>query len=135
MLRAIASQPSDYYHAPSAADLPGIYKSIGANVIAKPVAAADVVVEHASDPAFEIVPGSLQPDGEVSGGTIVWRLHEVLDQPVKLSYRARPLQPGSFDSATSDRVTYVRCGAEDRTIAMPAGLRVAVAPPRHPPPP
>lgn len=82
MLRAIASQPQDYYHTPpAAADLPREYKSIAEDVIAQPIGATDVVIEHTYKPLWRWWLTRSGPAGTLSSGKITWTLPRCLTRP------------------------------------------------------
>jgi hypothetical protein len=128
-LRAMASQPSDFYAAPQAQDLANIYKTI-AGTVQQPVAATNIVLEHNFDQsAFDLVPNSISPPGVVSGGKITWQLKEVLNAATSVSYRVRPKAAGNFAIDRADTVKYKRCGVEDQSISLPAALQVSVLAP------
>lgn len=132
LLRTMASQPSDFYYAPNASDLERIYKSI-AETISEPVGATDILIEHTYDAtALEIIPGSIEPQGVINGDQISWNFKEVLDAPIQLTYKARPLVAGSFMVDRGDVVQYNHCGSEPREMTLPPGLPVSVAVPPTP---
>ncbi len=136
LLRDMASQPSDSYYAPSAGDLDRIYATIAETVL-QANAASDVVVEHTFDATtMEVVPGSVSPSGTVNGDRITWKLKDVLNQSIVLSYRLRPRAPGTYSVDRGDLIRYTRCGDTPQELRLPPEMSVAVqAPPTATPVP
>lgn len=136
VLRDLASQPSDYYFAPTADKLAEIYSDIGSTVISQPLAATDVIVEHRYDASlFEVLPGSISAEGIMEPGVITWAVQDVIDAPITLSYNVRPLSAGTHNVSLGETVSYNLCGTTPTTDSFPAGLPVVIQAPTTTPTP
>lgn len=138
MLQAMASSPDDAYIITDPSQLADVYQTIAHSVVQQPASATDVILEHQFNAtAFELVPGSLHPQtATVNGNRISLPIAQVLEAPVSLTYRVRPLVGGSTQVDMGDRITYNLCGQTARQIDLPAGLPVAVqVPPTDTPTP
>lgn len=137
LLTDIASQPSDYYFAPVAADLAQIYADIGVAVTTQPIAATDLIFEHHYNASqFELVPGSITGTGSSSmPGVVNWTVREISNAPITLSYRLQPISPGAVDVSLGDTVSYNVCGITPVTEDLPPGLPVLVQLPTPTPTP
>lgn len=130
LLEYMASAPGDYYEAPDADNLSQIYLDIADTISALPLAATDVILEHSYDAtSFEVIPDSITNGGVLTPGKISWVLREVLDAPITLSYRARPLGAGARSISLGEALSYNRCGLEAVNSTQPAGLPVQIIPP------
>lgn len=138
MLREMASGPGDAYVIDNPADLTQVYTTIAQSVVNQPAPATDVILQHQFNAtAFELVAGSVRPATAVVNGNIIsLPVAQVLEAPVTLTYRVRPLMGGSNTISQGDIISYNQCGQTPRQITRPAGLPVAVQePPTATPPP
>jgi len=128
MLEAMASAPEDTYVITNAAGLGQVYQTIAQSVVQQTASATDVILDHQFDAtAFELVPGSVRPQtATISGNRISLPVAQVLEAPVSLTYRVRPLMGGSNQIGLGDQISYNLCGQTARQINLPAGLPVAV---------
>ncbi|MEI8306030.1 MAG: tubulin-like doman-containing protein [Chloroflexales bacterium] len=134
LLQGMASQRKDYYKADQASDLDQIYTTI-AQVVIEPVLATQVVYNHKFDAStLEVVPDSINPPGDVSGGTITWKLSNLLDDPVTLTYKVHPLAPGQTEIGHGDEITYQRCAdpSSAQQISFEQGLPIRFQAPPTP---
>jgi hypothetical protein len=131
LLRAMASQPDDFYAVAQAGELAQVYAAIAHAIVAEPAAGTDVIVRHQYNAsAFEIVPGSVTPPtGVASGNEISWPVSQVLDAPVHLSYRLRPRGVGTNHIDLGNVITYNPCGQDPQQITLSPGLPVSVQEP------
>lgn len=126
-LRAAASAPTDYYFSPEVDQLDGIFQVIARTIRESP-AAGDVTVTHRIDVTnFEVIPDSIDPQGQLAFDRIIWRLPAVGDEVITLRYRVRARVPGSFDLDLGDKVEYRECGNAPQVIELSAGLPLQVA--------
>lgn len=136
VLRDIASQPGDYYFAPSADNLAQIYADISSAVASQPLAATDVIVEHHYDASlFELVAGSVSGNNTIEPGGVTWAVRDISEAPVVLSYQLRPLAGGINNISLGETISYNRCGATEATDSLPPGLPVSVQLPTATPTP
>lgn len=131
LLRAMASQPDDFYPVAQADELGQVYATIAQTIVEEPAAGTDLILRHQYNAsAFEVVLDSLTPStGVISGNEISWSVSQVLDAPVRLSYRLRPRGIGTNQIDLGDVVTYNRCGQEPQEITLPPGLPVSIQEP------
>jgi len=126
-LQAIASTPEDYYFSPDASQLESIFAAIAENIQQRP-AARDLTLTHRFDVTnFEVIPDSIEPQGELRFDRIIWRIPNLGDEVLEFTYRARSRIPGQFDLDLGDRLEYLECGERPRTITLGSGLPVEVA--------
>lgn len=126
-LRALASQPSDFYHAPEPVDLESVLLS-DIPTLRQPPAATAISIEHTYDPkSVEIIPDSPHPSGVISENAITWAIAEVRDSSFTLSYRVRPLVAGSYTLDQGTVIRYRSCGADQQEVMLPPALSVEVA--------
>lgn len=132
-LRAIASQPSDFYDAPNPEDLENIYAKL-ATTFSQKIAAADVVVEQTiNTSAYRVLPDSISPGGRLETDKVVWRIPRLLSKEQRLSYRVVGLAPGnSSNISRGDTVRYRACNSTPEVANLPAGMPVTVLPPPTP---
>ena len=125
-LKAIATDKGDYYFSPTADELEDIFLDI-ARDIQETAAATDVVVTHRFDATdFELVDGSITPQGDRRFDSVVWRIPSLGKESLNLSYRLRARVAGGFDLVVEDTVDYLRCGKDAAEIIEGPGLAVQV---------
>ena len=125
-LRLIASTPKDYYFAPDASQLESIFLSIAESIQQRP-AAKNLTLTHRFDVTnFEIIPDSIQPQGEVVYDRVIWRVPTLGDEVVEFKYKARARVQGSFDMDLGDELTYLECGEQSQRLVLDPGLSVEV---------
>lgn len=127
-LQAIASTPRDYYASPDASQLEAIFLNIARTIREYP-AATDVTVTHRFDVTnFEVVPDSIQPQGQLAFDRIIWRIPKLGKETQQLGYRVRARVPGNFDLSLGDQVDFLECGQTRQTIDLGIGLAIQVTP-------
>ena len=125
-LRSAASSPGDYYSSPDANQLEAIFLDVARSIREVP-AATDLTLTHRFDVTnFEVIEDSVTPQGQVAFDRIIWQLPTLIEEPIRLTYRARVRVPGEFDLALGDALTYRRCGQDVQTTTLDSGLPVTV---------
>lgn len=121
LLRDIATQPSDYYAAPDAAQLKAIYTSI-AGAIHEIVPAKDLKVTFTYNPAtFALVESSVVPAAAAGNGTLTWTFPRLEGGRQTMRLALRTLAPGKVDVMEKAELTYTQCGQVQQTV-VPAGI-------------
>lgn len=134
LLRAMASQSSDYYFAPESRDLAKIYEDV-AKSIKKPTGITNLKIRHTFDAsAFQPVPGSVTPSGVVDATSIVWSLPSASDGTLTFSYKLTPRSAGRFNIDAGDEITFNQCENTPGNLAEGVGLPVVIATPPPPSP-
>lgn len=125
-LRATASSPTDYYFSPDATQLEAIFQTIARTIRELP-AATDIIVTHRFDVTnFEVVPDSIQPQGQLLFDRIIWRIPKLGKEVQQLAYRVRARVQGDFDLSLDDKIEFLRCGKSQEVISLGSGLSVQV---------
>jgi Mg-chelatase subunit ChlD len=120
LLRQVASDPSQFYEAPTESQLSEVYASIARRIGATKLLKTGTVVDEL--PAdMSLVAGSVLPDARLTGRTLTWDLVDVPITGLQLSYRVKPTQAGLRPTNVRATLDYV-----DSTTA--AGTRVFPVP-------
>jgi Mg-chelatase subunit ChlD len=110
LLRAMATQPSDYYYAPSTSDLTKIYESV-AKTIQTYDPATDIHVTYSFNASnFELVESSIQPEAVISVNTVTWTLPRLETNQEKLQLSLKPRVRGELDTFLNTEISYLECG-------------------------
>ena len=128
LMEALASSPSNYHHAPSAADLSDVYRAIQAQ-IASAVASNVAVRAGVNTRAFELLPQSVVPAGIVAGDQITWTVGALAaGQTQALMVRLRARQAGTHPALLATDMQYDLCGEPHRLAQGPGPMLAVTAP-------
>lgn len=121
MMKAVASSPSNYYYAPAASSLDGIFKSISQSI--SDILATSVILTDVLPPNIQVVPGSESvPPTNISGQTLTWNLGSVyVHQASNLTFQVKLLDQTTpnqlVDVYPDSRINYI--DHEGRAITLP----------------
>jgi len=94
LLRRMASAPEDYYFAPGAGDLAGIYTDIARRLRAEVLLRTLIISDRFPD-GFAYLGMESGPDPMVAGNQLTWTLSDIPFAGLALTYRLRPATPGN----------------------------------------
>ncbi|HRA19785.1 MAG TPA: VWA domain-containing protein [Anaerolineae bacterium] len=122
LLKAVASAPSDYFAAPSSADLAGIYRQISSLISGGP--ATNVTVVDRLSGYVTLIPGSFTgpvlPEVSADNRTLTWRLPRLGLETVRLTYRVRMTsQAGTWPTNDAAVVTYTDSNGKPAGLTLP----------------
>jgi Mg-chelatase subunit ChlD len=106
LLQRMASTPQDYYFAPGNAELTTIYADIArrlqAEVLARQLLVTDVLPAN-----MELQQMLAGPAPAIDGRRLTWSFSDVGFDTLRLAYRLRPAEPGSWPTNVSAEARYL----------------------------
>jgi Tol biopolymer transport system component/Mg-chelatase subunit ChlD len=116
VLQRLATQTSDYYYAPTSADLAAVYTSVAENTqIFDP--ARDLKVTYRFDASnFELLPDTIMPSANVNVNEVSWSFDRLEQNPQQMSLKLRARTAGRYEAALSGALTYLACGQVPITV-------------------
>jgi len=128
LMRRLATDPRDYFFAPSTAELSGIYtevaRRISGGVVARSMVITDVVPSN-----MVYLPGSAAPPvTSFQDNVLRWDV-PVMSADVELSYRLRPTRVGRWPTNVDARSRYRDGLGVEGELVFPVPFVTVVAPP------
>ncbi len=134
LMQAIASSPSHYYHAPSAAELNDIYRAIQTRIAST---AASQVVVHAlvNSQVIELVPQDFPSAVVVMNNVITWTVGTLTPgQTQALTLDVKAIRSGEYPALNAIGVQYNWCGDQPHSFTQTPGPTLVVIEPATPTP-
>jgi len=131
LMRELASAPSDYFFAPGAEQLAGIYAQISGLIGGGPATNIELVDRLSQYVA--LVPGSFTgpyaPAVSVDGRTLTWRIPRLGLETLILTYRVRLTEAaGTWPANDSAVASYTNSRGEPATLVLPVPMITVLAP-------
>lgn len=122
LLRDLASSTSDYFFAPTSADLESIYQQIAGAISGAP--ATNITIVDVLSPYVTLVPGSFTgspvPDVSPDGKTLTWKIPVLGLETRRWTYRVRMTEdPGTWPTNDSATATYTDSNGNPGTLVFP----------------
>ena len=131
LLQQLASDPSDFYYAPTTDELQTIYQTI-ARSVERPRSVTQVQVNLRYDPtAWEVL--EVDPETQASeAGMLQWQFYYLPGNRQTLEVVLRPRKAGNFPALQGGIVSYVECEQTQRTLSIDPGPTLEISPPPTP---
>lgn len=127
-LMRLASNPSDYHDASSAAELSSIYAEIAAQL--NDVSATDVRLVEAVNERLVVIEDSLSPTGAIDTNTITWDIVSLPQQGGRFSYEVNAQRIGLHNINAGETTMFlIDCLAGPMNLTFIGGPSLLVLPP------
>ncbi|MBS1253206.1 MAG: hypothetical protein MAG451_02255 [Anaerolineales bacterium] len=122
LLRDLASSPSDYFFAPTSADLESVYQQIAGAISGAP--ATNITIVDVLSPYVTLVPnsftGSPVPAVSNNGKTLTWKIPVLGLETQRWTYRVRMTEnPGIWPTNDSATATYTNSNGDPASLTFP----------------
>lgn len=125
-LQKIASDPTHYYAAPTAADLDAIYQRIGGRVL--PALPSDLLLDDDMGADIHFVPGSAVPPATEDSASLHWSVEVLPSDGLVLTYTIQPDKPGLLPTNVKAIVSYDSPSGVRHRLELPVPVIEVVGP-------
>jgi hypothetical protein len=131
LMQSLASSPQQYYYAPTGDQLADIYEQIA--VVVGTSVVKDLVLSDVLSTPVDLVASSMQPAGDVTGKSIVWKGGLLPSSGLTWTYDVKPNRAGTFPTNDHASVDYTNADGSRGTFVFPQPQITVVDPNAKPP--